>query len=190
MKRLKSLALAIGFGLSLLSPVMAAPEVGSHGWAQVDLTLRAGPGAQHDVTGSIAENSAIRIQRCQVNWCMVSAGSQRGWTSKEALSFGAGPEGPLFLVRPDYPAGGYGTVCFCEGRNYTGASLCGTSGQVFNDLKLYGYDNRFSSVKVDGYVSAAACRDRGFKSYCERIIESQPVLHPHLMRNVSSIRVY
>jgi hypothetical protein len=90
----------------------------------------------------------------------------------------------------DQKARGYGTVCFYEGRNYTGASLCGTSGQVFNDLKLYGYDNRFSSVKVDGYVSAAACRDRGFKSYCERIIESQPVLHPHLMRNVSSIRVY
>lgn len=190
MKRLKSLALAIGFGLSLLSPVVAASDVGSHGWAQVDLTLRKGPGAAHDVVGTIAEDSAIRILRCQVTWCLVDGDGGRGWTSLEALSFGAGPEGPLFLVRPDYREGGPGTVCFYEGRNFTGASLCAGAGQVFNDLKLYGQDNRFSSVEITGNVSAAACRDRGFQSYCERIIESQPVLNRYLARNLSSIRVY
>lgn len=190
MKLLKSLALAIGFGLSLFSPAMAEADVGSHGWARLDLTLRSGPGAAYEVTGSIAENSAIRILRCQINWCVVDAGSERGWTSREALSFGAGPDGPLFVIRPDYPAGGPGTVCFYEGRNFTGAALCAGPGQVFNDLKLYGYDNRFSSVEVTGNVSAAACRDRGFQSYCERIIESQPVLNQYLVRNLSSIRVY
>jgi uncharacterized protein YraI len=191
MKRLLSLVLAVGFGLSLLSPAMAqSPDVGSHGWASMELNLRSGPGAAYEFTGTIAEDSAVRIQRCHINWCLVKAGSVRGWTSLERLSFGAGPEGPLFLVRPDYPAGGPGTVCFYEGRNFTGQSLCAGPGQVFTDLKLYGHDNRFSSVKVTGNVSAAACRDRGFKSYCERIIESQPVLNQFLVRNLSSVRVY
>lgn len=190
MKRLKTLVLAIGFGLSLFSPVMAASDVGSHGWARVDLTLRAGPGSEHGVAGSIAEDSAVRILRCQINWCLVDGEGARGWTSREALSFGAGPDGPLFVVRPDYPAGGLGTVCFYEGRNYTGTSFCAGSGQVFSDLAAYGWDNRFSSVEVTGGVSAAACRERDFKSYCERIIESQPVLNQYLVRNLSSVRVY
>ena len=89
-----------------------------------------------------------------------------------------------------YPAGGPGSVCFYEGRNFTGASLCAGPGQVFNDLTLYGHDNRFSSVEITGDVSVAACRDRGFQSYCERIIESQPVMDQYLVRNLSSIRVY
>lgn len=38
--------------------------------------------------------------------------------------------------------------------------------------------------------SAAACRDRFFQSYCERIVSSQPVLDQYLVRNLSSIRVY
>ena len=39
-------------------------------------------------------------------------------------------------------------------------------------------------------TSAALCRDRFFQSYCERIIESQPVLDHYLRRNLSSIRMY
>jgi len=190
MKPFARLVLAFSFALSLLSPALGYSETGSHGWARVDLTLRNGPGVAYDVTGSIAENSAIRILRCQVNWCVVDGGAERGWTSREYLDFGKTPEGPLFDISPDYPQGGPGSVCFYEGTNYTGFALCAESGQVFNDLALYGYDNRFSSVEVIGNVSAAACRDRSFQSYCERIIESQPVLDEYLVNNLSSIRVY
>jgi len=190
MKPFLRLAFAVGFGLSLLAPALGFSDVGSHGWALQDLTLRNGPGAAYEVTGAIEENTAIRVLRCQVTWCLVDAGHERGWTSKERVGFGKTPEGPLFAIQPNYPAGGPGTVCFYEGRNFTGASLCAKSGQVFTDLALYGYDNRFLSVEVSGNVSAAACRDRGFQSYCERIIESQPVLHQYLARGLSSIRVY
>ena len=38
MKRLISLALAIGLGLASLVPAMAQSDTGSHGWALVDLT--------------------------------------------------------------------------------------------------------------------------------------------------------
>jgi len=190
MKRLITLVVATFLGLCLHAPAGAVSDVGSHGWALTDLTLRSGPGAAYDVTGSVEENSAIRIIRCQINWCNVDNGPSRGWTSREALGFGRTPEGPLFAIQPNYPAGGPGEVCFYEGRNFTGLSLCAGSGQVFTDLALYGYDNRFSSVKVTGKLSAAACRDRKFQSYCERIITSQPVLNQYLVRNLSSIRVY
>ena len=190
MKRLISLALAIGLGLASLVPAMAQSDTGSHGWALVDLTLRAGPGGAYEVTGSVAENTPIRILRCQINWCVVDGGSERGWTSREAVGFGKTPEGPLFSVQPNYPGGGPGTICFYEGRNFTGASFCSGPGQVFTDLALYGHDNRFNSVEVTGNISAAVCRDRKFQSYCERIIESKPALSEFLARNVSSIRVY
>jgi len=190
MKRLLGLGLAVVMGLASLTPASAFSDTGSHGWALVDLTLNAGPDAAYEPAGVIAENTAIRVLRCQVNWCLVDSGPERGWTSREAVGFGKAPEGPLFSIQPNYPAGGPGSVCFYEGRNFTGASLCAGPGQVFNDLKLYGHDNRFSSVEITGDVSVAACRDRGFQSYCERIIESQPVMDQYLVRNLSSIRVY
>ena len=39
-------------------------------------------------------------------------------------------------------------------------------------------------------ASVTACRDRHFTSYCERINESQPVLHGFLARRISSFHVW
>ena len=190
MKIIKTAALALAMALSALMPVHAASETGSHGWSRQTLTLRNGPGAAYDVTGTVPGEVAIRILRCQVNWCVVDGPGGRGWTSRELVSFALSPDSPLFDVNPNHAAGGPGTICFYQGTNYTGASLCAGAGQVFNDLALYGFDNTFSSVQVTGNVSAAACRDRKFQSYCERIVESQPVLNRFLSNGLSSIRVY
>lgn len=190
MKLFKSLAIAATLIAASVVPSLAASESGSHGWALQSLSLRSGPGAAYDFSGTIAENSAIKILRCQKVWCLVDGPGGRGWTALERVGFGTAPEGPLFAIQPDYPAGGPGSVCFYTGTNYTGASFCAGPGQVFPDLALYGVDNSFSSVQVNGNVSAAACRERKFHSYCERIIASQPVLDRFLNRNLSSIRVY
>ncbi|SFV29883.1 Uncharacterized conserved protein YraI [Devosia crocina] len=189
MKLFQTIALAAALAVSALSPALAE-TTGSHGWSRAELTLRSGPGAAYDVTGAIPGEVAIRIVRCQVNWCVVDGEGQRGWTSRELVSFGLNPHSPLFVIAPDHPDAGPGLVCFYEGTSYSGASLCGKPGQVFNDLALYGYDNRFRSVEVIGSVNAAACRDRSFQSYCERIVESQPVLNQFLASNLSSFRVY
>lgn len=189
MKLFQTLAIAAVLTLSALSPAMAE-TTGSHGWSRQELTLRSGPGGAYDVTGTIAEDVAIRIVRCQVNWCVVDGEGQRGWTSRELVSFGMEPDSPLFVIAPDYPDAEPGMVCFYVGTNYSGASLCAEAGQVFTDLALYGYDNSFRSVEVIGSVNAAACRDRSLQSYCQRIIESQPVLDQLLANNLSSFRVY
>jgi hypothetical protein len=190
MKLFQRLLLALTIMVSVVSPSMAESVTGSHGWALQPLSLRDGPGAAYAVTGNIAENAAIKVLRCQKVWCLVDGPGGRGWTSLERVGFGLSPEGPLFAIQPNYPAGGPGSACFYTGTNYSGSSFCAGPGEVFPDLALHGVDNSFASVKISGNVSAAACRERKFHSYCERIVESQLVLDRYLNRNLSSIRVY
>lgn len=190
MKLFQSLAIALTLIAVSLAPSLAASESGSHGWALQALTLRNGPGAAYDLTGTIAENAAIKVLRCQKVWCLVDGPGGRGWTASDRVGFGLTPEGPLFAIQPDYPAGGPGSACFYSGTNYTGAAFCAGPGEVFPDFALHGLDNHFASVKISGNISVAACRDRQFHSYCERIVESQPVLDRFLNRNLSSARIY
>ena len=176
--------------LALATPAFAFSESGSHAWSARVLVLRDGPGAAYAVTGQIPAEVAIKVLRCQRMWCVVDGEGGRGWTSKDHVAFGKTPRDGLFEISPDYASGGPGQVCFFTGRNYTGTSVCAGPGQVFQDLALSGIDNAFSSVELRGNISVAACRDRFFQSYCERIIASQPVLNQYLVRNLSSVRVY
>ncbi len=173
------------------APAMAeGPGYGTPAWSTQELTLFQGPGAMYGVVGTIAEDEAVLVYRCSVLWCVVGQGHQRGWTSLQKLNFGLFSAHRVTGPRLNSGSGGPAEVCFFEGRNYTGASLCLGPGRVFNDLLLNRLDNRFSSVSVEGNVSAAVCRDRDFQSYCERVIASQPVLDKFLNDNVSSIEIY
>ena len=177
-------------GALWVAPAQAWSENGTHAWSTQVLVLQSGPGAAYDVTGEIPTDVAIKVLRCTVLWCLVDGPGGRGWTGKHRISFGLTPTDWPGGINPDYPQGGPGEICFYEGTHYTGRSFCARSGRVLVDLALVHWDNRVSSVKVTGNVSAAACRDRDFSSYCERIIASQPVLDRYLRRALSSIRVY
>lgn len=181
------LTVILGVMLSVATPALAASETGTHAWSADTLTLREGPGLAYATKGSIAADLPIRVLRCEDLWCQVDGDGGRGWTSKQFIVFGLTSTDWPGGVNPDYPAGG--SICFYTGTNYTGSAFCVGSGRVISDLALLGIDNSFSSVKVNG-ASAAACRDRGFQSYCERIIADQPVLDRYLQRALSSIRVY
>jgi uncharacterized protein YraI len=184
------------FALLALTLASATPALagntgyGTPAWSRAPLTLLDGPGAGYAVVGAIADDQAITVYRCTVSWCLVQDGRSRGWAALSKLHFGLSSADPLTGPRLNYGSGGPGQVCFFEGANYTGASVCMGPGQVFKDLKLARMDNRFSSVSVEGHVSAAVCRDSDFQSYCTRIITSQPVLNRYLNREASSIRVY
>lgn len=185
------LILAIVSALTLFaiaSPAQA--QTGSPAWAIRTLVLMQGPGAAYDVVGEIPAESRIYVDRCSKLWCRVHAGGAGGWTDLASISFGQHPRGPFTGPRLNYKMGGPGTVCLYEGRNFTGASLCGETGFVVHDLLLLHADNRFSSVAIEGDVSVVLCRDRDFKSYCERINDSEAILHGFLDNNVTSVRVY
>ena len=165
----------------------AAIEVGTPAWLINAETLMEGPGNAYDVVGELGDETAIQVDRCTYRWCLVHAGHQRGWVSRDNVSFGLEPRGPLTGPKLNYPAGG--TVCFYSGRNFTGEELCLKPGTVVPDLLRTDRDNRYVSVMTNG-GSATVCRDRDFSNYCERIIEDTPYLHGFLARNVSSIRVW
>ncbi|WP_240229955.1 SH3 domain-containing protein [Devosia lacusdianchii] len=188
--RLASLIVSLIALLAVAPPVFAGSDTGSHAWSTRPLVLRSGPGAAYGVTGEIAADVAIRVLRCQRLWCVVDGDGGRGWTGMGAIAFGRTSTDWPGGINPDYPAGGPGSVCFFTGANYTGTSLCAGPGRVFNDLALLNMDNHFRSVQLTGNVSVAACRDRFFQSYCERIIESQPVLDQYLVNSLSSARIY
>jgi uncharacterized protein YraI len=179
-----------GFMLLAMAPAFAASETGTHAWSSSTLTLREGPGLAYAVTGEIAADLPIKVLRCETVWCAVDGPGGRGWTGKQSIVFGLTSTDWPGGINPNYPAGGPGSVCFYQGTDYTGAELCVGPGRVIQDLALLGLDNGFASVRVEGNVSAAVCRDRDFQSYCERIIASQPALDPYLRRALSSIRVY
>lgn len=165
----------------------AAIETGTPAWLINGQLLYEGPGTAYRVTGELGEETRIRVDRCTYRWCRVHAEGQAGWVARDNVSFGQHPRGPLTGPRLNYPAGG--TVCFYEGRNFTGDYICSGPGTVVRDLLLRGLDNRYSSVAVNG-GSVTVCRDRDFSSYCERIVEDQAKLHGFLDNNVSSYRVY
>ena len=176
--------------LAFAIPASAYTESGTHAWSTSPLVLSSGPGSAYHVTGQIAENAAIKVLRCQRLWCLVDGEGGRGWTSRDHISFGKTPADWPGGINPDYPAGGPGEVCFYTGTNFTGVAFCARPGRVVQDFALLNMDNQFLSVELVGNVSVAACRDRFFQSYCERIIRSQPVLDQYLQRNLSSARVY
>ncbi|WP_108396588.1 peptidase inhibitor family I36 protein [Devosia submarina] len=176
--------------LGLAAPALAYSESGTHAWSTRPLVLSSGPGTAYHTTGEIPENAAIKVLRCQRLWCLVDGPGGRGWTSKDRIAFGKTPTDWPGGINPDYPAGGPGEVCFYSGTNYTGFRFCAETGRVVQDFALLNLDNQFQSVELIGNVSVAACRDRFFQSYCERIIVSQPVLDQYLRRNLTSVRVY
>lgn len=186
------LAFGIACLLALLptQPAFSAAEAGSHGWSREILILHSGPGARYGVTGQIPAEVAIKILRCQQLWCNVEGPGGRGWTSRNLLDFGKNPHWPVLDADNDWPDLVAGSMCFYEGANYSGRSFCASSGEVFLDLATWGWDNRIRSIRVATPTSAAVCRDRGFQSYCERIVSSQARLAPLLSRNLSSIRIY
>jgi len=189
------LVLAAILALFIAVPADAVQPRGSAGWStdgwtNFSGTLYHGPGTQYDVTGSVAANVRIRVDRCSRRWCLIHtrSGSDRGWMSLDNISFGQGPWRP-FVNTPKFPVRYGGNVCFFSGANYHGRETCYEAGQVSRDLYLAGLDNSFRSVKIkDG--SVLACRDRNFRSYCRIINEDQPYLDELLSGSITSIHVY
>lgn len=185
---LRLVSAAALFAVVLLALPAAALETGTAAWLIKGQSLFQGPGAAYDIVGELDGETRIRVDRCTYRWCRIHAQGQRGWVARDNLSFGQHPRGPLSGPHLDYPSGGI--VCFYEGRNFSGASVCAPAGTVVHDLLLFGLDNRYSSIEIAGAGSVTVCRDRDFSSYCERIVESAPVLHGFLDDNISSYRVH
>lgn len=189
MKQFLASLFALAF-LVLGTVAASAVQVGTPAWSVRPLVLMEGPGHEYDVVGEIDGKVRIYVDRCSKQWCRVHAGRSAGWASLYDIAFGNVIRHPFTLAPIPYNSGGPGVVCLYEGRHFSGPSICARSGQRIRDLLLLDVDNRYSSVTVEGNVSVMLCRDRDYHSYCERINDSQEILHGFLDNNVSSVHVY
>ena len=131
---------ALCLALALFTLPAQALETGTAAWLIKGQSLFEGPGPAYEVVGELAGETSIRVDRCTYRWCRVRAGGERGWVARDNVSFGQHPRGPFTGPRLDYPSGG--TVCFYEGRNFSGDGVCAPAGTVVHDLLLLGFDNR------------------------------------------------
>ncbi len=183
---LGSVVLALGF--TAFSLPANAHEPGSPAWVISDTDLRSGPGVRYPLTTSVAKGDAVTITRCSDRWCQIAGADD--WLSIDGLSFGQEALGPRSGPKFNTGRGGPGQVCFFDGLNYSGNSVCQPSGGVARDLALLGWDNQIASVSIDGDVSVNLCRDRNFASYCVLVDQSTPRLERLLLNAASSWQVW
>lgn len=182
-------ATAIGV-FALLAALTTSAFAGTAAQAISPLSLRLGPANHYQIAFELDQGAAVNVERCQYRWCLVELNRVRGWVSIDHLTFGVEPRGPFTGPKLYQPLRGDGRICFHTGTHYSGKSICSKTGTVVHDLALFGFDNAFASISIEGDISAHVCREFNFGSYCETIIKDQPVLSRYLRRAVSSYRVW
>lgn len=81
-----------------------------------------------------------------------------------------------------------GQVCFYEHVNFRGASFCARPGEQDRRLNRF-WNDRISSIRVEGNASAVVCEDFGFDGRCARVNSSIRRLGGRNNDIISSYRV-
>jgi len=71
--------------------------------AETSLNVRAGPGTQYEVVGTIPAGGTVDVRGCTGGWCQVNFRGERGFASRSYLAMAGGP-GPAVgvTVAPGY----------------------------------------------------------------------------------------
>lgn len=177
----------ISLGFFAAAPAIAE-DIGSPAVVLSDTTLLSGPGVRYPAAGTVVASQDVTVVRCSNRWCHIAEGD--GWMSIDELSFGNFERRPFHGTVYNWGRGGPGKVCFHDDANFSGESLCLPSGTVARDLALLGWDDRISSISINGNVSVNVCRDRNFASYCELVTQSQVNVNRLLNNSASSWQVW
>lgn len=80
-------------------------------------------------------------------------------------------------------------VCFYEHAEFRGARICFEAGERVASLPG-DWNNRISSVRLEGGVEARVCERSGFRGWCETIQRNLPRLRDFHNDEISSVEVY
>lgn len=91
--RTKLLALAAGAAL------LAGTGMASAATVENDLNLRAGPGTNYPVIGTMPAGAHVNVRNCNGSWCRVSFRGETGWASASYLGGGGGRSTTVYRTR-------------------------------------------------------------------------------------------
>jgi hypothetical protein len=159
------------------------------------------------------------VSRCDGGWCRIQHSGPDGWVSANYLVFyrdggrrGGGNRGgsnnnpdigfcvdaPNFSFGINCDEGDFGgrpgrpgrsaEVCFYEDFNYRGRSFCARPGQRDGRLSR-GWNDRISSIRVEGSASAVVCEDFNYRGRCARVNNSIRRIDGRNNDAISSYRV-
>jgi uncharacterized protein YraI len=198
------LVLALGVGEAFAAP----------GYATGTVNIRTGPGTSNAKVGVLRAGEAVDVGECRSGWCHITHDGPDGWVSANYLGQGRGSSGGRnndpdigfqFGVGPDGPSFGFsigdgrhgrfpappmqrGRACFFSDNNFSGRSFCVNAGGSLAQVPR-GWNDRISSVSLDGVHSVTMCKDYGYGGYCRTTRRDEPALGPFLNDQISSVRV-
>ncbi len=188
--------------------------------SSTSLNVRSGPGTSFGVVDTLFEGEIVEVTECQANgWCYVEHTGTNGWVSSSyltiapepsgevadpdcSLSLTIGPDGPsltitcgdggVVLPAPDpepEPAPPVGNqACFYTNANFGGSEFCYGVGTL-NSLNAT-FNDRISSVKLDGIAKVQLCADTNLGGYCRTIDSNVTALGLLLNDRASSLKVF
>lgn len=188
--------------------------------SSTDLNVRSGPGTSFGVLDTLYEGEIVEVAECQANgWCYIEHTGTNGWVSSSyltmapepsgeaadpdcSLSLTIGPDGPSLTItcgdggvvvpapapdpEPAPPVGNQ--ACFYTGINFSGSEFCYGVGTL-NSLNTT-FNDRISSVKLDGIAKVQLCADTNLGGYCRTIDSNAPLLGLLLNNRASSLKVF
>ena len=179
------------------------------------LNVRSGPGTSFGIVDTLYTGEIVEIVECEPGgWCYIEHVGTNGWVSSNylttapeseggpadpdcSLSLTFGPDGPTMSIicgdgpvappAPTPPPVG-DQACFYTNANYGGTSFCYGLGTL-NSLNAT-YNDRISSVKLEGIAKARLCVDTNLNGFCREVTNDVPVLGFLVNNKASSLMVY
>lgn len=140
---LKTTLLAAASALVLSAGAAAAAPA----TAQSPLNLRAGPGTQYEVVGTIPGGATVDVAGCTGSWCQVNFNGESGFASRSFLQMAEG--GPV-VVAPGYA---YDDTPYYGGDDYYDYGYdYGPGVGVFVGPRHHGFHHGFNGHWNDGRV--------------------------------------
>ncbi|MGD9740905.1 MAG: SH3 domain-containing protein [Bauldia sp.] len=161
-------------------PVVVTPGGGVSARVTASLNMRRGPSTAYGTIIAIPAGATVRVNQCIEGyaWCEATYAGYTGWVSARYLQYGqqsftiAAPRLGIRLTinfgggqQPLPPPTQQARACFYADFNYTGPSFCLNRGQDLSALDP-NWNDRISSIRVEGGASVIVCEDFGFGGQC------------------------
>jgi len=176
------------------------------------VNVRSGPSTAYTILDTLHTGQAVNVTQCQGGWCYVEKPGPDGWVSGNYLQAAQGGNNNGNSAADDAAAAAaiqiFGTIagavvgnivapppppppqiCFFDGINYAGASICVAAGTTNNQLVGI-WNNSISSITVPAGSSATVCRNWNYGGTCRTYNADIALIHPIVNNQVSSFQTF